>query len=296
MRTTRLRLPWWQPDRGRVRWRGRRRRCRRRHRAGGGDGDDGIRRCRGSDLDDHRRPPGRRADRRPRHVCRASRIAGCYEEVTGAGSGSGFIIDPEGIAVTNNHVVTGAAALEVFVDGSDAPVNAVLGVSECADLAVIDLDGGDYPFLDWYDGEIEPGLEVRAAGFPLGDPEYTLTQGIVSKADADGESSWASVDSVIEHDASIQPGNSGGRCSTPSRRGSSPSTTRPAIRAPGRTSSSPSPPTRRSRSSSSSAKGSTCTRSGSTARRSSTKPTESRACGRVRLLWQPGRRAGPDRR
>ena len=68
-----------------------------------------------------------------------------YEEVTGAGSGSGFIIDPEGIAVTNNHVVTGAAALEVFVDGSDAPVNAVLGVSECADLAVIDLDGGDYP-------------------------------------------------------------------------------------------------------------------------------------------------------
>jgi serine protease Do len=90
-------------------------------------------------------------------------------------------------------------------------VNArVLGVSECADLAVIDLDGGDYPFLDWYDGEIEPGLEVRAAGFPLGDPEYTLTQGIVSKADADGESSWASVDSVIEHDATIQPGNSGG--------------------------------------------------------------------------------------
>jgi serine protease Do len=41
-----------------------------------------------------------------------------YEEVTGAGSGSGFIIDPEGIAVTNNHVVTGAAALEVFVDGA----------------------------------------------------------------------------------------------------------------------------------------------------------------------------------
>ena len=40
---------------------------------------------------------------------------------------------------------------------------------------------------------------MRAAGFPLGDPEYTLTQGIVSKADADGESSWASVDSVIEH-------------------------------------------------------------------------------------------------
>jgi serine protease Do len=134
-----------------------------------------------------------------------------YEEVTGAGSGTGFIIDPEGIAVTNNHVVTGAAALEVLVDGQEDPVNArVLGVSECADLAVIDLDGGDYPYLEWYSGEIQPGLEVRAAGFPLGDAEYTLTQGIVSKADADGESTWSSIDSVIEHDAAIQPGNSGG--------------------------------------------------------------------------------------
>jgi serine protease Do len=134
-----------------------------------------------------------------------------YEEVTGAGTGTGFIIDPEGIAVTNNHVVTGAAALEVYVDGVEEPVSArVLGVSECADLAVIDLDGDGYPTLAWYEGEIEPGLEVRAAGFPLGDPEYTLTQGIVSKAEADGESSWASIDSVIEHDATIQPGNSGG--------------------------------------------------------------------------------------
>ena len=134
-----------------------------------------------------------------------------YEQLEGAGSGSGFIIDPSGIAVTNNHVVTGAATLEVYVGGADEPINArVLGVSECADLAVIDLEGDDYPFLDWYDGEIQPGLEVRAAGFPLGDPEYTLTSGIVSKASADGESTWASVDRAIEHDANIQPGNSGG--------------------------------------------------------------------------------------
>jgi serine protease Do len=134
-----------------------------------------------------------------------------YEEVIGAGSGSGFIIDPAGIAVTNNHVVTGAATLDVFVGGAEEPLSArVLGVSECADLAVIDIDGEGYSFLEWYAGPIEPNLEVRAAGFPVGDPEYTLTQGIVSKADADGESSWSSVDSVIEHDAAIQPGNSGG--------------------------------------------------------------------------------------
>lgn len=128
-----------------------------------------------------------------------------------AGSGSGFIIDPSGIAVTNNHVVTGAALLEVYVGREDEPRNArVLGVSECSDLAVIDIDGDGYPFLEWYDGELTTGLDVYAAGFPLGDPEFTLTRGIVSKADADGETGWASIDSVIEHDAAIQPGNSGG--------------------------------------------------------------------------------------
>lgn len=128
-----------------------------------------------------------------------------------AGRGSGFIIDPSGIAVTNNHVVTGAALLKVWVGGESEPRNArVLGVSECWDLAVIDLEGDGYPYMQWYDGEVNPGLEVYSAGFPLGDPEYTLTKGIVSKGNADGETSWASVDAVIEHDARIRGGNSGG--------------------------------------------------------------------------------------
>ena len=132
-------------------------------------------------------------------------------QLNAAGSGSGFIIDPAGIAVTNNHVVTGAATLEVFVGGEDEPRNAkVLGVSECSDLAVIDIAGDDFPYLTWFDGEIKAGLEVYAAGYPLGDPEFTLTRGIVSKKSADGESSWASVDDVVEHDARINPGNSGG--------------------------------------------------------------------------------------
>jgi serine protease Do len=127
------------------------------------------------------------------------------------GAGSGFIIDEEGLAVTNNHVVTGAALLEVYVAGENTPRNArVLAVSECSDLAVIDIDGDGYPYLEWYDGDINTGLEIFAAGFPLGDPEFTLTSGIVSKEDAGGETNWASVDSVVEHDATINPGNSGG--------------------------------------------------------------------------------------
>ncbi len=127
------------------------------------------------------------------------------------GSGSAFVIDPSGLAVTNNHVVTGAALLEVFVDGEDAPRNArVVGVSECSDLAVIDIGGAELPYVGWYDGAITAGLDIFAAGYPLGDPEYTLLDGIVSKEDAAGETSWASVDAVIEHSADTLPGNSGG--------------------------------------------------------------------------------------
>jgi len=133
-------------------------------------------------------------------------------EPNAAGRGSGFIIDPSGLAVTNNHVVTGAALLKVWVGGDVNKVyNAkVLGVSECSDLAVIDIEGDGFPYLSWYEQPANVGLEVYTAGFPLGDPEFTMTKGIVSKENADGNTSWASVKSVIEHDATINPGNSGG--------------------------------------------------------------------------------------
>jgi serine protease Do len=132
----------------------------------------------------------------------------------GSGLGSGFIISPDGLAVTNNHVVAGAATLEVFVGGeTDPSYNAtIVGVSECNDLALIDINESEpLPYLDWYDGDITPGLAVYAAGFPLGDPEFTLTSGIVSKAEAGGDlTGTSSIDHTIEHDANIQPGNSGG--------------------------------------------------------------------------------------
>jgi hypothetical protein len=92
-----------------------------------------------------------------------------------AGRGSGFIIDEAGVAVTNNHVVTGAAFLQVWVGGESEARNArVLGVSECSDLAVIDIEGEGYPYLESFDGPVSTGTTVFAAGFPLGDPEFTL--------------------------------------------------------------------------------------------------------------------------
>ena len=131
--------------------------------------------------------------------------------VDAGGSGSGFIIDPEGHVVTNAHVVEGAGLVRVYVDGQDDPVTArVLGVSECNDLAVLDLTGEGFPYLSWMEGAVDTGMDVYVAGFPLGDPEFSLTRGIISKARADGDSSWASIPYALEHDAAIQPGNSGG--------------------------------------------------------------------------------------
>lgn len=132
-------------------------------------------------------------------------------QLTFYGQGSGFMIDPSGIAITNNHVVAGGAYFNVWVAGEANPRNAkVIGVSECADLAVIDIEGAGFPYLDWYDAPIKTGLEVYTFGFPLGDPEITMTNGIVAKAKAAGNTDWASVEQVLQHTAAINPGNSGG--------------------------------------------------------------------------------------
>ncbi len=135
--------------------------------------------------------------------------------------GSGFIIDPSGIAVTNNHVVTGAATLKVYIAGDirkEFPAR-VIAASECMDLAVIQIEGGPFPtYLEWYTGPVDVGMEVYAAGFPLiggNDYQYTLTKGIISRTREDGRATWASMDYVYLHDARTRGGNSGGPLITP---------------------------------------------------------------------------------
>lgn len=126
--------------------------------------------------------------------------------------GSGFFIDPSGIAITNNHVVTGAGSLNVWVGGNhEVSYHArVLGASECSDIAVVKVDGGPFPYLDWYGGTVDAGLDIYVGGFPLGDPTYTLTKGIVAKAATKIAANWSDVEKAIQHDAATNPGNSGG--------------------------------------------------------------------------------------
>ena len=133
-------------------------------------------------------------------------------QVNSAGRGSGFIVDPSGYIVTNNHVVTGSALVKVWVNGeTEARSARVVGYSECNDLAVIKIDGEDLPYLDWYKGQIDPGMEIYLAGFPLGEPEFSLTKGIISKSSTNGDTSWTSIaGGVLGHDATGNPGNSGG--------------------------------------------------------------------------------------
>ncbi|HSQ27790.1 MAG TPA: trypsin-like peptidase domain-containing protein [Anaerolineales bacterium] len=134
-------------------------------------------------------------------------------QVNVGGSGTGFLIDPSGIAVTNNHVVAGSATLKVWLAGDTEPRTArVLGVAECSDLAVIEIDGDNFPYLDWYQDDIKVGMDVYTAGYPISGAGvgYSLTKGIVSKASGSVDWTVAAVDQIIEHTAKVNPGNSGG--------------------------------------------------------------------------------------
>jgi serine protease Do len=141
---------------------------------------------------------------------------GTLDPYEGGWYGSGFIVDPSGLIVTNYHVAGGAESMVVWIgddnDDGDEIDAEIVGYSECLDLAVIQLDDGDedYPFMAWHEGDITEGLDVYSAGFPGGDPNFTLTKGIVSKSDFEREFSWSSLQHVIEHDARIRGGNSGG--------------------------------------------------------------------------------------
>ncbi len=131
--------------------------------------------------------------------------------------GSGFLIHPDGLVVGTLHSMAQYDGVTAYLFDSDEPIDGtIVAVSECSDLVLIDLAGDGYPFLDWRSEPFNPGLQVYAAGYPLNldtDPleaDYTLTAGIVSTAGRTGADVWVAVDGVIEHDARIRGGSSGG--------------------------------------------------------------------------------------
>ncbi|MBV9653126.1 MAG: trypsin-like peptidase domain-containing protein [Acetobacteraceae bacterium] len=125
------------------------------------------------------------------------------------GAGSGFIIDPSGIIVTNNHVVGHAEKIVVSLsDGTELPAR-VIGVDELTDIAVIKvISNRSLPYVVWGDSrQVEVGDWILACGNPFG-LGGSVTAGIVSARGRDiGAGPF---DDFLQLDAPINPGNSGG--------------------------------------------------------------------------------------
>ncbi|HEU4643580.1 MAG TPA: Do family serine endopeptidase [Gemmatimonadaceae bacterium] len=131
------------------------------------------------------------------------------------GSGSGFIVSPDGYILTNNHVVADADKVTVTMLDKRTFTAKVIGRDPTTDVAVIKIDGSDFPTVSLGDDtQSRVGEWVLAVGNPLG-LDFTVTAGIISAKGRSGQlrglyaSQYAIVD-YIQTDAAINPGNSGG--------------------------------------------------------------------------------------
>jgi S1-C subfamily serine protease len=127
------------------------------------------------------------------------------------GSGSGFLISSDGFIVTNHHVVENAAAIKVaFADGRTA-VAELKGADASTDIAVLKIYESGLKALSFADSDaLQPGQIAIAIGNPMG-LQHTVTTGVVS---ALGRTLRAGngrlIDDIIQTDAALNPGNSGG--------------------------------------------------------------------------------------
>ena len=126
--------------------------------------------------------------------------------------GSGVVLTPDGYIVTNNHVVEGADEVEVTFNNKVKKTATIIGTDPTTDLALIKVEATDLPFLTFGDSDnVRIGEWVLAVGNPF-NLTSTVTAGIVSAKARNlsilGEGT--SVESFIQTDAAVNPGNSGG--------------------------------------------------------------------------------------
>ena len=129
----------------------------------------------------------------------------------GEGSGSGVIITPDGFVLTNNHVVEDSDELELtLTDGRSFPAQHI-GADPATDLAVIRISDGSLPAVELGDSDrLRVGQMVIAIGNPLGF-QSTVSAGVISALGRSLRSqSGRLIDSVIQTDVALNPGNSGG--------------------------------------------------------------------------------------
>jgi len=122
--------------------------------------------------------------------------------------GSGFLVDPDGYILTNNHVVEHASSIKVKLDDGRVMDAKVVGTDPQTDIAVLKVTGSGYPTLRLGNSDqVQVGDWVLAFGSPFG-LRQTMTAGIISaKGRVIGAGPY---DNFLQTDAAINPGNSGG--------------------------------------------------------------------------------------
>ncbi len=133
-------------------------------------------------------------------------VQGTVGVATDKSIGTGFIIDKNGLVVTNYHVISEATRVSVFTSDKKSLPATVLGFSAEKDVALLKIDG-EYKALSLADSdELQVGKKVIAIGNPLG-LSFSVTEGIISGLNREGPNG---LKEYIQTDVSLNPGNSGG--------------------------------------------------------------------------------------
>lgn len=129
------------------------------------------------------------------------------------GAGSGVIISTDGYIITNNHVIDGADELEVTLNDNRKFEAKVIGADPTTDIALIKIEADDLPTIPFGDSEkLKVGEWVLAVGNPF-NLTSTVTAGIVSaksRGNIGAGGDRSKIESFIQTDAAVNPGNSGG--------------------------------------------------------------------------------------
>lgn len=148
---------------------------------------------------------------------RPSVVAIQVSGASGAGAGSGVVLDEEGRILTNNHVVQGADTLQIMMMDGRLFRAEIVGTDPTTDLAVVQIENPPEELVPGNLGtsaSLQVGQPVMAVGNPLG-LDSTVTTGIISALErpvmaSDSDRSNATITNAIQVDAAINPGNSGG--------------------------------------------------------------------------------------
>ena len=128
------------------------------------------------------------------------------------GKGSGVIIDPRGYVITNNHVIDGAAKVQIHLKDGRSFIGEVVGADSATDVAVIKVDANNLPAASLGDSEkLKVGQIVLAIGNSLGlEGGPTVSMGVISALRRPLPGADFIFEGLIQTDTAINPGNSGG--------------------------------------------------------------------------------------